>query len=333
MTNSSMKSGREIDRFSFKSRVRGISTDRFGLTLALILTIVYLSISTPYFFSTINAINISTAISYIGIAAAIATLVLISGGVDLSIAAVMAIAGTSAAGLMDAGHSPWIAILVGLALGLLVGVINAILIASIGINPLIATIGSGFVVRGFSYIVINSRELNISNKTFLYFGQGLVLGVPIPSIIMLLTFIAVGFVMKMTVIGQHFYAIGGTLDGNMARLAGVPVKRRQYQVYIASGTVSALSGLVLASYSGSATGNAALGLELPIIAAVILGGTALGGGRGTVIGTLLGVILLGVINNGLTLKNVPYVWLFVVQGCALLLAVVIDERRQKRETR
>ena len=127
--------------------------------------------------------------------------------------------------------------------------------------------------------------------------------------------------------------MGGTLNGSMARLAGVPVKRRMYQVYAISGLVSALGGLVLASYSASATGNAALGLELPIIAAVILGGTALGGGRGTVAGTLLGVILLGAISNGLTLRSVPFVWLFVVQGCALILAVVIDERRQRKETK
>jgi ribose transport system permease protein len=150
---------------------------------------------------------------------------------------------------------------------------------------------------------------------------------------MVATFVVVGFAMRMTVFGRHVYAIGGSPDGTMARLSGVPVRRRQYQMYIASGVVSALAGVVLASYSGSATGNAALGLELPVIAAVILGGTALGGGRGTVVGTVLGVILLGIINNGLTLRSVPYVWLFVVQGCALLLAVVIDERRQRSEAR
>ena len=308
-------------------------SDRLGLSAALVVAIVYLSVSTPYFASWDNAVNISTAISYTGICAAISTLVLAGGGVDLSVAAVMASAGTTAASLLDAGFPAWVAILAALLVGAVVGLINALLITGVGINPLIATIGTQFAVRGFAYIVIDSRELLISDKTFLYLGQGRIIGLPVASLIMVATFVVVGFAMRMTVFGRHVYAIGGSPDGTMARLSGVPVRRRQYQMYIASGVVSALAGVVLASYSGSATGNAALGLELPVIAAVILGGTALGGGRGTVVGTVLGVILLGIINNGLTLRSVPYVWLFVVQGCALLLAVVIDERRQRSEAR
>ena len=320
--------------FSLPLRLRPLlRADGAGLALALMVAIGVLSLSTPYFFTLDNGRNISTAISYTGICAAISTLVLAGGGVDLSVAAVMAVAGTAAAGMLDAGYPAVAAILVALAVGAIAGLGNALLITFVGINPLIATIGTQFVLRGFAYIVISSRELLISNQAFLYIGQGEVFGVPIPSLIMLITFIAVGLTMKLTVFGQHVYAIGGSPDGGMARLAGVPVRRRQSQMYIASGVISAVAGIVLASYSGSATGNAALGLELPIIAAVILGGTALGGGRGRVVGTVLGVVLLGVINNGLTLRSVPYVWLYVVQGSALLLAVVIDERRQRRAAR
>jgi len=316
---------------SWLSTVLGI--EGAGLALAVVVAVAVLSLTTPYFFTVENGRNISTAISYTGICAAITTLVLAGGGVDLSIAAVMAIAGTVAGGLLDAHYPVTVAIPAALAVGVVAGVGNALLITVIGINPLIATIGTQFVLRGFAYIVISSRELLINDKAFLYIGQGVVFGIPVPSIIMLACFIGVGIAMSYTMFGQHIYAIGGTADGSMARLAGVPVRRRQIQMYIASAVVSALAGIVLASYSGSATGNTAIGLELPIIAAVILGGTALGGGRGSVIGTILGVILLGVINNGLTLRNVPYVWLYVVQGCALLLAVVIDERRQRREAR
>jgi ribose transport system permease protein len=334
LRNFQLKVGQSrADRPSLFAKILSTRIESFGLAIAVLIVLTILSLSTKYFFSVINAQNISTSISYMGISAAIATVVLISGGVDLSVAAVMAIAGTSAAALMDAGYSAAVAIVVALLLGLFIGLLNAVLIASIGINPLIATIGSGFVVRGGAYIAINSRELNISNESFLFFGRKTIMGVPMPALIMISCFLIVGFVLKKTVFGQHIYAIGGTLNGSMARLAGVPVKRRMYQVYATSGLVSALGGLVLASYSASATGNAALGLELPIIAAVILGGTALGGGRGTVTGTLLGVILLGAISNGLTLRSVPFVWLFVVQGCALILAVVIDERRQRKETK
>jgi ribose transport system permease protein len=320
-------------RSLFLAKLPFVKSESFGLSIAVLFAVILLSFTTDYFFSGINAQNVGTAISYTGIAAAIATIIFISGGVDLSTAAVMALAGTSAASLMDAGFSAGVAITVALLLGLLVGLFNAVLIASVGINPLIATIGTGFVVRGAAYIAIDSRELNITNEAFLFFGRKTILGIPMPTLIMLTCVLVVAFVLKKTVFGRHVYAMGGTPNGNMARLAGVPVKRRQYQVYAAGGLVSALAGLVLSSYSASATGNAALGLELPIIAAVILGGTALGGGRGTVAGTLLGVTLLGVINNGLTLRSVPFVWLYVVQGSALLLAVVIDERRQKKEAK
>lgn len=313
--------------------MRLVRVDGFGLGLALIVVVVGLSITTPYFFTVDNARNISTAISYTGVCAAISTLVLAGGGVDLSIAAVMAIAGTSSAGLLDAGCPAGLAIVAALALGALIGGVNAIVITIVGINPLIATIGTQFVIRGFAYIVISSRELLISSGGYLWIGQHEVGGVPVAAVVMVLAFVSVGVAMHYTVFGRHVYAIGGSPNGDMARLAGVPVRRRQCQMYVASGLISALAGIVLASYSGSATGNAALGAELPIIAAVILGGTALGGGRGSVVGTLLGVILLGVINNGMTLRSVPQVWLYVVQGTALLLAVVIDERRQRREAR
>ena len=330
---SDLKVEPEMARPSKESRRYKIPIESLGLAAAVLIIIILLSLTTDYFFSFENARNVSTAISFMGVAAAIGTLILIGGGVDLSVAAVMAVAGSTAAGLLDAGYSAYVAVIVALFVGLMVGLINGFLIASVGINPLITTIGTGFAVRGFAYIVIESRELNIGNESFLFVGRNDFLGFPLSFLIMIACFLGVGFVMRRTIFGQHLYAIGGTPDGRMAALAGVPVKRRTYQMYAAGGLVAALAGLVLATYSGSATGNAAMGLELPIIAAVILGGTALGGGRGTVTGTLLGVVLLGVINNGLTLRNVPYVWLFVVQGCVLLLAVVIDSRRERKDVK
>lgn len=320
-------------RPSAKNQGPKFPIESWGLGAAVLIIFTFLSFTTDYFFSFENGRNIATAISFMGIAAAIATLILIGGGVDLSVAAVMAVAGSTAAGLLDAGWPASSAIVIALLVGLLVGLINGFLIASVGINPLITTIGTGFVVRGAAYIVIDSRELNISDENFLFVGRNDFFGIPLTFLIMLICFLAVGFVMRRTVFGLHLYAIGGTPNGQMASLAGVPVKRRIYQMYAAGGVMAALAGLILATYSASATGNAATALELPIIAAVILGGTALGGGRGTVMGTFLGVVLLGIINNGITLRNVPYVWLFVVQGCALLLAVVIDSRREKKESK
>ena len=314
------------------NRIRSIAgADQVGLAGALVAIVVIFSLNTDYFFSIDNGLNITRAISYTGIVAAITTLVLVSGGLDLSIAAVMAMSGSVVAGLVDAGAPVWLAIVLAIAAGAITGFANAFIITMIGINPLIATIGTQFVIRGIAYIAIDSREIIIRNDNFLFIGQGDIGGVPMPAIVMVGCFVVVGFILKMTVFGRHMYAMGGSPEGSIARLAGIPVRRRNFQVYIASGAVSGLAGVVLSSYTGSATGNAAVGLELPIIAAVILGGTALGGGRGSVVGTLLGVVLLGVINNGLTLHNVRNAWLFVVQGFALLVAVMIDERRQRRE--
>lgn len=326
--------GRAEARPTASERVgRLLRGDRAGLSIAVLLVFVLLSVTTQYFFSYENIRNISTAISYTGIVAAIETVVLVGGGVDLSISAVMAISGTAAAGIMDAGLPAGLAIAAGIGIGLAAGIGNAVLVTTVGINPLIATIATQFIFRGLAFIIINSQELLISNSAFLYLGQGKLFGLPMPSLLMVVAFLVVGFILRFTVFGRHVFAIGGTPNGQMAKLAGVPVAFRQYQMYIASGVVSGMAGIVLASYSGSAAGDAATGLELTVIAAVILGGTALGGGRGGIIGTVLGVVLLGLINNGLTLRNVPTVWLDVVQGAVLLIAVVVDERRRRARER
>lgn len=301
-----------------------------GLLASLVVICAILALTTPYFFSVENGLNILRAVSFIGIAAAAATLVLVSGGIDLSMAATMALAGTTAGGLIEAGYPLPIAVGAGLMAGVVVGVINAVIIVGFGINPLIATIGTQFAARGAAYLVVDNREVFIQNDTFNWVGQATVFSIPVSGILMFLVFMFFAWLMRDTVFGRHIYAIGGTPNGTSALLSGVPVKRRMFQVYIISGVSSAVAGLLLSSYSNSATGYNATGLELPILAAVILGGTALGGGRGNVWGTLAGVLLVAVITNGLTLNNAALAWVLVVQGGILVLAVVIDERRQAK---
>ena len=301
-----------------------------GLLTSLVVIFAILAFTTPYFFSVENGLNILRAVSFIGIAAAAATLVLVSGGIDLSMAATMALAGTAAGGLIEAGYPLPVAVGAGLLAGVIVGVINAVIIVGFGINPLIATIGTQFAARGAAYVVVDNREVFIQNPAFNWVGQATVFSIPVSGILMLLVFLFFAWLMRDTVFGRHIYAIGGTPNGTSALLSGVPVKKRMFQVYIISGLSSAVAGLLLSSYSNSATGYNAMGLELPILAAVILGGTALGGGRGNVWGTLAGVLLVAVITNGLTLNNAALAWVLVVQGAILVLAVVIDERRQAK---
>ena len=306
------------------------SANASGLLAALVVVTAILSVTTPYFFTAENGLNILRAVSFIGIAAAAATLVLVSGGIDLSMAATMALAGTVTGGLIEGGYPTIFAVIAGLLAGGIVGTINAVVIVGFGINPLIATIGTQFAARGAAYLVVDSREVFIMDPAFNWVGQATVFSFPVSGILMLLVFLFLGWLMRDTIFGRHIYAIGGTPNGSSALLSGVPVKRRQFQVYVFSGLISAVAGLLLSSYSNTATGYNAMGLELPILAAVILGGTALGGGRGTVWGTLAGVLLVGVIVNGLTLNNAPIAWVLVVQGAVLVIAVVVDDRRQAK---
>lgn len=319
---------------AFYSNWRSVgNANSSGLLAALFVMCAILALTTPYFFTPENGLNILRAVSFVGIAAAAATLVLVSGGIDLSMAATMALAGTVSGGLIEAGYPLPIAIVAGLVAGGVIGVINAVIIVGFGINPLIATIGTQFAARGAAYLVVNSREVFIMDPTFNWIGQATVFAIPVSGLLMLLVFAFFGWLMRDTVFGRQIYAIGGTPNGTSALLSGVPVKRRMFQVYVVSGIASAVAGLLLSSYSNTATGYNAMGLELPILAAVILGGTALGGGRGTVWGTLAGVLLVGVITNGLTLNNAPLAWVLVVQGAILVIAVVIDDRRQARYDR
>lgn len=312
---------------------RFLRSDQAGLFAALIVICVALSLLSPYFLLPQNGLNIARAVSYTGIAAAITTLVLIGGGLDLSVGAVMALSGAVCAELLMLG-APWeIALIGGLLAAAVVGVVNGAIVTYVGINPLIVTIGTQFVVRGVAFLAVRSQELIITEPHILFVGQGTVLGAPFPALLMVGMFVLVWFWMRFTRFGRHLYAIGGTPAGSMARLAGIPVDLRRMQMYVLSAVFAGLGGIVLAGFTGAGLAYAAQGVELPIIASVILGGTALGGGRGAVLGTLIGVAILGAVNNGITLLGVANEWQFVVQGVALLLAVIVDQVREKRRAR
>lgn len=312
---------------------RYLRSDQAGLMAALVVICIVFSVLSPFFLLPENALNVARASSYTGITAAITTLVLIGGGLDLSIGAVMALSGTICAQLLMVGV-PWPEVVVaGLISGAVVGAVNGAIVTFLGINPLIVTIGTQFVVRGAAFLVVKNQELVITEPHFLYIGQGKLFGLPFPALLMIAMFLLVGFWMRFTRFGRHIKAIGGTPGGSMARLAGIPVDLRRMQMYVLSGTFAGLSGIVLGGFTGTGLAYAAQGLELPIIASVILGGTALTGGRGSVFGTFIGVAVLGVVSNGITLLNVSSEWQFVVQGVALLLAVIVDEVRQKRRAR
>ncbi|MGB3483491.1 MAG: ABC transporter permease [Mycobacterium sp.] len=312
---------------------QGLSVQYIGLIAGLVALSVLMSFLSPYFLRTGNLLNIGAAVSFTGIVAAITTAVLISGGLDLSIAAVMALSSTVVAVTTTAGQPWWVAVLAALATGAAVGSLNGYVISYVGVNPFVVTVATQFLSRGIGFLITAGIAMPINDQVIRMIGQGRLIGIPISLVIMVLVFIVVGFLLRKTVFGRHWYAIGGTPDGRMARLAGVPVAKRRFQLYVLSGTVAALAGVCLAGHTTVGDAYAATGLELSILAAVILGGTALNGGRGTIIGTVIGVVLIGVINNGIQLLNLGVSAQYLFLGAVLLFAVVFDQVRTQRELR
>lgn len=299
-----------------------------GLLGTLVLLFLILSVWSPYFLTSTNMLNIGKAIAIVGIAAVGETIVIISGGFDLSIGSVMAASGMVSAFLVAAGVPLPVAFALSILLGLAIGATNGAIISYARINPLITTLATLAIVRGLGYVVSGGRELVITDTAWLALGTGTLLGIPYIVIILGAVFLAFGLIMPRSLFGRYAYAIGS--NARASRLAGVPVNRWRVVFYLTSGGLAALAGLVTVARTGNAQPSAALGIELDVITAVILGGTSLTGGRGRLAGTLVGLLLLGVVNNGLTLVGVPSYWQMVVKGAILLGAVVYDELRRDR---
>jgi ribose transport system permease protein len=297
-----------------------------GLLLALIVLFVALSILSPHFLSAGNMLNIGKAIAIVGVAAVGETIVIISGGFDLSIGSVMAASAMFSAWGDTSGIPLWLAFTGSLAIGLGVGIANGTVISYARINPLITTLATLSIVRGISYVLSGGKDIPLTNETWLALGSDSFLGVPIIVWILGATFLIFGSVMPRSLFGRYAYSIGSS--ARASRLAGVRVDRWRLAFYATCGVLAALAGLVAAGRVGYAQPSAYAGIELDVITAVILGGTALTGGRGTLAGTLVGLLLLGVINNGLTLAGVQAFWQLIVKGLLLLAAVLYDERRR-----
>jgi ribose/xylose/arabinose/galactoside ABC-type transport system permease subunit len=317
-------------RSKWKARVIGTFKGSSGSNLTLLITLLVMlmifSVLSPHFFQVNNLLNIARSISITGVVAIGMTLVLISGGIDLSVSAVMALAGMVAVVGVRSGLPFAVGFLIAIAVGSMIGLINGLIVTKIRINPLITTLGMGMVVRGFAYIGSGGNTLTVTVPGFTELGRGRLLDtVPYPVIILVITYIVAYILLTRTLAGRYIYAIGG--NPIACRLAGIDVDRWRVLFYAICGLCAGFAGYMLSSLTGAAMGNAALGAELDIIAGVILGGASLAGGEGTIIGTLLGILLLGTLTNGLIMLNVPSFWQMVARGTVLMLALFIDSWR------
>jgi ribose transport system permease protein len=293
-----------------------------GAWLALMALFAVLS---PYFLMVQNFKNIGLAISIIGISAVGATIVLISGGIDLTVGSMIGLSVITVGALLTTGVPVILAMLLTLLVGCLVGAINGVLIVKGRINPLIATLGMMSIIRGFAFVYSGGISHAIVSKEYGILGRGSVAGIPGPIVTMLALYAIVWAIMKYTNFGHYVYAIGD--NASACRLAGVDVNKWRYVVYIVGAAFAAVAGMFLASLMQASLPQAGTGYELSIIAAVILGGTSLSGGVGNVFGTLLGVLIMGTLDNGFTLLNVPAFYQMIAKGAVLILAVFIDQLR------
>lgn len=301
-----------------------VSTELTLLMAYLVLVIVF-SVLSPYFFSVRNFMNVGINASIIGITATGMTMVLLMGGIDLSVGSVAALVGIIIAILMKGGMPISVVVVIGLIVGLLSGLINGLLITKVKINPLITTLATMAIYRGITFVSTGGLSIMITNRDFDFFGRTFILGIPVSVLIMAVLYVIFAYMLRHTKSGRKVYAVGGNAEAS--RLSGINVDRVRLMAYTISGLTAAISGMVLASQTGTGLPNAGTGMELNAIAATILGGTSLAGGKGNIVGTFLGVLILSTLSNGLTLLNVPSFYQMIAQGIVLLVAVTLDVLR------
>ncbi|SUX54068.1 Ribose transport system permease protein rbsC [Chromobacterium vaccinii] len=294
--------------------------------MALVLVGTILSILSADFLTANNLLNVMRQVSINALIAFGMTLVILLGGIDLSVGSILALSSVLTAMLLQANVDPMLATLLGILSGAAMGLVNGLVICKGKVAPFIATLASMTILRGLALVFSNGIPVTgFDSELFSILGGGYVAGlIPVPVAWMLMLFAVFWFLLKKTVFGRHLYATGGNEEA--ARLSGVKVDKVKLWAYVISGSMSAMAGVVLTSRLSSAQPTAGSGYELDAIAAVVLGGTSLSGGRGWIFGTLIGALLIGVLNNGLNLLGVSSFYQQVFKGGVILLAVLLDRR-------
>jgi inositol transport system permease protein len=301
---------------------------QYGILIAFLAICITLSSISPQFLTLSNWLIIFTQVSINALLAFGVTFVIITGGIDLSIGSVVAVSGVAAALLArQDGYPVIIPILGGLFVGLLFGLLNGLLITKSKIAPFIVTLGVMTIGRGLALIISKGRPISNLSESFNFIGGGDILGIPFPIIILFVIFIICSIVLRKTIFGRYVYAVGGNQQAAWA--SGINVNQVKMAVYALCGLLSGLAGILLTSRITTGQPNAGMSFELDAIAAAVIGGSSTSGGVGSIQGTLFGVILIGVLNNGLDLLNVSSYYQQVVMGVIIIGAVLLDSWNQK----
>jgi ribose transport system permease protein len=307
--------------------LRGSLIQLAGMLPVLILICILFAVLTPNFLTENNIINVVRQASINIVLAAGMTFVILTGGIDLSVGSVLGLTAVIAVVVSLVPSLSWAAIPAALLAGLVIGVLTGMIVAYLGLPPFIVTLGTYTAIRGAAYLAAGGTTVINSQINFAWIGNGYLGPIPWLVIIALITIAVSAFILHGTVLGVHVYAVGG--NAQAARLTGIPVPFVLIFVYGVSGLLSGLGGAMSASRLYSAQGQLGIGYELDAIAAVILGGTSFSGGIGNVFGTLVGALIIAVLNNGLTLLNVSFYWQLVIKGLVIVLAVTLDKLRTR----
>jgi ribose transport system permease protein len=303
------------------------------LFLALVAMIAVFAALSRDFYSFLNISTMLTNISFSGIVAGTLTMILITGGLDISIGGNIALTSCLVAYLFNLARPvpAWTLIPIALGLGAAIGIFNAVLITRLDLNPIITTLGMMAVTRGLGYVLTKSRSILIMEEVTGFIGRTVIPGIqiPIPLVLLVITYVLLYFLLGRSKFGRKVYCIGANQAA--ARASGIRVNRVKFALYLISGITASISGLILTGQTAVGMPQHANGVELDVITAVLLGGTALSGGKGDILGTLAGVLILGVLYNGFTMIGFRFVHIRVFQGILLILIVALYELRDRKK--
>lgn len=319
-----------------KKRPRGIRAlanicGNAGMLVVFVALFIGVSVFVPEFFSPFNMKALAVSVATVGMVACTMLFCLASGHFDLSVETILSMSGVLAAVVVAATGNPLLGILAGIAAGGVVGAVNGIVIAQFRINALITTLATMQIVKGLGYLICKGQAVSVGNESFFLLGTSAIFGIPTPVWITAICFLVFGILLNKTTFGRHTLAIGGNREA--VRLAGIDVFRTQFGIFLIQGLVAGFAGVIVASKMTSGQPKPPEGFALDVISACVLGGVSLSGGVGTMVGTIVGVLIMGTVANAMNLLNIDTFYQYVVRGLILLAAVLFDRYGQSRKRR
>ncbi|WP_367301233.1 ABC transporter permease [Leuconostoc carnosum] len=318
------KSSESVNQKNFFSQLAGL-----GPVLALVVLVIITTMMNSSFLDVNNLLNLLRQVSINGLIAFGMTFVILTGGIDLSVGAMLALTSALTAMMITSGVPTLLAMLIGILIGGVLGGINGLIITKGGAAPFIASLATMTIFRGATYVFTDGNPITgkVMNDSFAFqfIGRGYFFGIPVPVIIMIVAFIILYILLHKMTFGRKTYALGG--NEKAAFVSGIKVKMTKTWIYVISGIMSSAAGMVLISRLSSAQPDAGTGFEMDAIAAVVLGGTSLAGGRGRIFGTFIGALIIGTLNNGMNLIGISSFYQQIVKGIVIIIAVLLDRRK------